>query len=250
MNQQLRSKLQMLNSRVRRLYGLPKSFKKVEVCANPIFVIGSYRSGTTFFGWSLSHHSWLWTSGESTLITEIFDQAGVESVERARERAVKTGEGSWLYDQDVEQRELLAHLGTGINALYTSRSRGRRWVEHTPGHTLLVDVIADLFPRAVFLHLLRDGRQVVHSMTNFANALSDERRRTLERADWSMPWPDFETACATWRDSVETAMRFASFEPNRCLTVLHSRLVSEPWRAYRDVFRFLGIPFEQGPIGC
>jgi hypothetical protein len=85
-------------------------------------------------------------------------------------------------------------------------------------------------------------------MTNFMNALSADQRKRYERQDWAIPWLDFETACATWRDHVETAMRFASSNQERCLTMRHSRFVEEPWFAYRDVFKFLGIPFEPRPV--
>ena len=43
-------------------------------------------------------------------------------------------------------------------------------------------------------------------------------------------------------------MRFADSHRARCLTVLHSQFVEEPWRAYRGVFEFLGIPFEPRPV--
>jgi Sulfotransferase family len=247
-NQQLRNNLQRLNSRVRRFYGLPKSFEQVEVCANPIFVIGAPRSGTTFLGWSLANHTWLWTAGESTLIREVFGESGIASIERALEHAQIVGSESWLQGENVDRSELLARLGTGVNSLYSSRSGGRRWLDHTPAHTLLVDVLRDMFPGAVFIHVLRDGRQVVHSMTNFMNALPDERNERYERLGWTIPWLDFETACATWRDHVESAMRFGDSHPERCSTILHSRLVEEPWRAYRDIFDFLGIPFEPRPV--
>jgi hypothetical protein len=246
--QQLRSRLQRLNSRVRRISGLPKSFENVQVCTNPIFVIGAPRSGTTFLGWSLANHSWLWTAGESTLIREVFGESGIASVERALEQARIAGSESWLQGENVDRSELLLRLGTGVNALYSSRSRGRRWLDHTPAHTLLVDMLAEMFPGAVFLHVLRDGRQVVHSMTNFMTALPDERSERYERLGWAIPWLDFETACATWRDHVESAMRFADSHRERCMTILHSRFVEEPWRAYFDVYKFLGIPFEPRPI--
>jgi hypothetical protein len=246
LRQRIRLKRHMAKSRLRRIYGLPRSFEDVKICSNPIFLIGAPRSGTTFLGWSLAHHSWLWTSGESTVIREIFGET--TPVDRAIEHAGIAGKGSWLTDQGVDRAELLAHLGIGVNALYTSRSRGKRWLDHTPQNTPIVDLLGDMFPGAVFLHLLRDGRQVVHSMTNFLNALPEERRESFNRAGWAIPWLDFETACETWRDHVETAMRFAAAHPQRCLTVRHSRFVTAEWHAYRDIFRFLEIPFEHRPV--
>ena len=60
-------------------------FEEVRVCASPIFVLGSPRSGTTMLGWSLAQHSRLWTSGEASVIQGIFQEAAIDSVlENAR----------------------------------------------------------------------------------------------------------------------------------------------------------------------
>jgi hypothetical protein len=231
---------------VRRAHGLPRCFENVRICANPIFVVGSPRSGTTMLGWALSHHSWLWTSGESTVIREVFAESA--SIDRALELARIAGPGSWLGDQKVNREELLAWRAVGVNALYTHRSEGRRWLDHTPAHALMLDQIGVMFPGAVFIHLLRDGRQVVHSMTNFQDALPSERKQRFEQAGRQIPWLEFDVACATWREYVEAARAFAARNPTRCLTVRHERIVREPWRALQDICRFLGIPFEHGPI--
>jgi Sulfotransferase family len=198
-------------------------------------------------GWALANHSWLWTSGESTVIREAFSQSA--SIDRALEYARIAGNGSWLRDQDVGREELLAWLAVGVNALYTSRSKARRWLDHTPSHTLMLEQIGEMFPGAVFIHVVRDGRQAVHSMTNFMAAFPAERKRSFEQAGRSIPWLEFDVACATWREYVEAAQGFATRNPTRCLTIRHDRVVREPWRAFRDIYRFLRIPFEDGPIG-
>ena len=57
--------------------------------------------------------------------------------------------------------------------LLTRTSNGRRWIDQTPANTLVVDRLAEMFPGARFLHILRDGRRVVHSMINFHRAMGD-----------------------------------------------------------------------------
>lgn len=235
-----------VTSPVRRALGLPRCFERVKVCSSPIFVVGSPRSGTTMLGWALANHSWLWTSGESSVIRDAFSRP--ESIDRALESARIAGDGSWLRDQEVGRDELLARLATGVNALYTSRSGGRRWLDHTPAHALMVEQVAGMFPGAVFIHVLRDGRQVVESMTNFMAAFPEERKRRFEQAGRSIPWIEFHAACTTWREYVDAVRSFEARNPTRCLTIRHDRIVREPWRALRDVYRFLRIPFEDGPI--
>jgi hypothetical protein len=196
-------------------------------------------------GWSLAQHSMLWTSGEAYVIQGIFNERAIEGV---LENARVLGKGAWLTHQQVDRAELLRNLGLGVNALYSSRSDGKRWIDHTPTNTLAVDLLGELFPGAVFLHMLRDGRQVVGSMVNFLAAMPEERKASFEQAGWDIPWLDFTVACETWRDNVETAMAFCERYPERCLTVVHGRLVADPEQAYREIFGFLGVPYEEQPV--
>jgi hypothetical protein len=220
-------------------------FEQVRVCESPIFVVGSPRSGTTMLGWSLAQHSMLWTSGEAYVIQGIFNERAIGGV---LENARVLGKGAWLTHQQVERAELLRNLGLGVNALYTSRSGEKRWIDHTPTNTLAIDLLGELFPGAVFLHILRDGRQVVGSMVNFLSAMPEDRRAAFDEAGWDIPWLDFTVACETWRDNVETAMAFCERHPERCLTVVHGRLVAGPEQVYREIFEFLGVPYEEPPV--
>ena len=93
-------------------------------------------------------------------------------VERAFERAMEIPGRAGFGVEDVSREEFLASVGMGINALITSRSGGRRWIDHTPLYTLIVDTLAEVFPGASFIHILRDGREVVHSMLDFADSIA------------------------------------------------------------------------------
>ena len=46
-------------------------------------------------------------------------------------------------------------------------------------------------------------------------------------------------ACETWRDNVEKATAFTERNPERCLTVVHGRLVADPAEIYTAIFEFL-----------
>lgn len=219
--------------------------EEVRICASPIFVLGSPRSGTTMLGWSLAQHSRLWTSGEASVFQGFFSEKAIDGV---LENARVLGDGAMLTHEKIDRAELLRHLGVGVNALYTSRSGDLRWIDHTPSNTLMVDLLGDLLPSAVFLHLLRDGRQVVDSMINFLTAMPEERRASFEQAGWTIPWLDFTVACETWRDHVETASAFAGRHPDRCLKIVHGELVANPRGTYEEIFEFLGIDFEEPPV--
>src|SRR5262249_28161808 len=106
----------------------PTCLATVQVCPNPVFVIGSPRSGTSALAWALAQHSQFWTSGESHVLKVLFAGGWAE---HAFERARKPPK-SWFQNQHVGATEFVRFVGLGINALFTSRSRGRRWVDQTP----------------------------------------------------------------------------------------------------------------------
>jgi Sulfotransferase family len=224
---------------------LGSRMRQIDVCNNPIFIIGSPRSGTSILAWSLAEHTHLWTSEESDLLLHLYGRG------RADEAFVETiapPTMNWVRAQGVDRNEFLRYLGIGINALFTSRSEGMRWIDQTPGYTLMVDVMADLFPDALFIHILRDGRRVVNSMINFLNPLGEDLRAQRIASGHVPPWANhFKDACEAWRQYVNTAMDFCQRNPSRCLTVVNERLVDDPEQGFTKILAFLGVPQEEGP---
>jgi GT2 family glycosyltransferase len=213
------------------------------ICREPVFVIGSPRSGTTALAVALAEHSELWTSGESYFLFFLLNDG---LVERAFERAMEVPGPRWLRVAEVSEEEFSASVGIGMNALITSRSEGRRWIDHTPLYTLIVDRLAKLFPGAKFVHILRDGREVVNSMLNFTSSHPDPE--TARFAQRTMAWSrDIRSACEAWREHVEPAMAFCDEHPDRAIVVRHEELVATPAEALANVHRFLGIADEAGP---
>jgi len=150
-----------------------------------------------------------------------------------------------LTAEDVGREELLRYLGVGVNALFASRSRGKRWIDHTPVQTLMMDLLGTMFPGAMFLHVLRDGRKVVNSMIHFHDALEENVRANFARAGWTIPWTDFTVACKTWREYVEAALAFGERHPERCLTVRHDHLVVDPESCLQEVCDFIQVSYEE-----
>jgi Sulfotransferase family len=219
--------------------------RAVEICPDPVFIIGSPRSGTTILARSLGEHSDFWTSDESIFIHLLF---GEGRAPRAYERAITGPRRSWLRAQDVDEDEFLAALGVGVNALFTSRSCGRRWIDQTPLYTRMAPELARLFPGALFIHLLRDGRRVVHSMTHFLDRRSADAREALRGTKGPKWWAhDFGSACRTWSEFASAGMAFCREYPGRSLTVVHERLVGDPADGFRRILRFLGVEQEEGP---
>src|SRR5690348_1275207 len=106
------------------------------VCSSPIFIIGSPRSGTTILAWSLAQHTRLWTSEESEFLFDLFGNGRAEKV---YQKAIQRPNPSWLRVQGIDWATFLQMFGVGINALFTNKSNGRRWIEQTPHYGLMTD---------------------------------------------------------------------------------------------------------------
>ena len=216
------------------------------ICAEPIFIIGSPRSGTSILAWSLAEHTELWTEAESDIFYYLLRDGYLED---AYETSVARTDGSWLSNHGVDLQAFLAHLGLGLNVLLTGTSNGRRWIDQTPANTLVVDRLAEMFPGARFLHILRDGRRVVHSMINFHRAMGDpEAVQRMREAGRMPPWTtDFGDACRTWTRFVRIAADFGRRNPDRTHTLTNEGLITDPEDTMRGVLDFLGVPQEPGP---
>lgn len=203
--------------------GLPDGMVAVRVCPDPIFVIGSPRSGTSILAWSLSQHDEIGTFPESNFVYHVFGQNRLDEAYKA---IVSDGRDGWLARNEVGREEFFAYLGLGLNALLSSRSQKPRWVDQSPTHTLVSPRLAELFPGASFLHIVRDGRQVVNSMVN---------------SGFDEPWAtDFRSACRTWTHFVRMSSSFELMWPFRCLTVPHAALTAEPEEWFDRMLEFVG----------
>ena len=215
----------------------------IELRPDPVFVIGSPRSGTTALATALALHPDFWVSKESYFLHALLGDRRASDVWIQNQERVTP---SWLRHEGVSREEFLAAVGAGFGALYASRSGGRRWIDHTPRYTTMVDDLADLFPGASFLHIVRDGREVVRSMSNFERVFDDEQRAaaTHEIPAWTS---DVAEACRTWARWTDHALDLEQRRPERVLRVVNHELSAEPAEGFVRIFAFLGCPPDPAP---
>jgi len=214
------------------------------LCEKPIFIVGSPRSGSSILAYSLAAHDALWTSGESHFLWRMF---GGSHIERHFKVVKEWPGGSWLADQNVSRSELFESIGLGINALFSSRSGGKRWIDQTPYYVYMLEQLGEMFPGAQFIHVLRDGREIVNSMIHYANALDEQSYGVhigAGRLNWSR---NFSEACREWKSSVEAALAYQKRCPDRMITVRYDELCSEPEPTFSKLLNFLGLERDPRP---
>ncbi|HKC23927.1 MAG TPA: sulfotransferase, partial [Thermoanaerobaculia bacterium] len=206
-----------------------------ESCTECVFVVGSPGTQTSDLSWALAEHPSLWTSCESHLF---YQTVGPNERGRPQLREIfdnaSAVEGGWLWTNDVGYEEFAACLGHGFDRLFLSRSEGKRWVDSSPENLLIADSLSLMFPRARFVHVVRDGRAVVRSM--LASGLDE---------DWAR---DLRSACETWVHYVRAGLAFQTAHRDRVLEVRSERLAAEPEAELASILEFLHVDPHPGPL--
>ena len=180
--------------------------------------------------WSLHQHSELWGGQESDFLIPIID-----GTREAYDFGTWRGDLHWLPDEGVSLDELLRYVGFGVNSLYTNRAGGLRWMDQSPIYTLYLRDTKMLFPGAKFIHMLRDGRSVVHSMRNFVNPFVSP----MGHEEAIQAWVEYTTAARAYGDSESAASM---------ITVRYEDVVADTSTQIRRIHEFLEIPFEEASV--
>lgn len=213
----------------------------------PVIILGVRRSGTTLLRVILDRSSELAIPDESYVVPQIdqrhrgpVDPASFVDDLRRLPRFRELG-----IDPDDVALRLRPGMtpGQAIGAVFETyaASRGkRRWGDKTPLYMQYLPMLERLFPDALFVHLVRDGRDAALSFLAMPGGIVT---RT-----WAHPDDAAGFACQ-WRTEVEAAQALGRrVGSERYLEVRYERLVAEPEATVRDVCAFVALPFEPGML--
>jgi hypothetical protein len=179
----------------------------------PIFIIGCGRSGTTLLRMMLDSHQRISAGEETKFLTDLRGIVG----EHWRLLSAYGFERDWWLER-------IREFYGGFQAEYMARRGKQRWAEKTPGYTFHLDFIDELFPTAQYVHVIRDGRDVVASY----------------RDRWGYR-SALRAANSVWRESVLRARDFGERLPEgRFHELRFEALVAEPEATMRELLAFLG----------
>jgi len=108
------------------------------------------------------------------------------------------------------------------------------WIEKTPKHFRYIDLLEQAVPGVRFIHLVRDGRDVVASLVDRARQFPDREGFAKQR--------DPAVAATLWKEAINVVARCQG-RPNH-LVVAYENLVGAPERELRRVCEWLGEAFE------
>jgi hypothetical protein len=192
---------------------------------SPIIIYGAPRSGTTYLNKILNRHPEVFISEEARIFLWLHESLQV---------LPRNNELVWTH-----RKEFVAHLRGAFPPLIRDFYRAlhphaRYWGDKYPHyaseqHAGCLDLIVALFPQTRFIHIIRDGRDVVASLL---------RKRHPD----GRPWVDFEGAHRKWTTDVERGCAFGrSLPPARYFELRYEELIRDDEALARRLFEHLGI---------
>ncbi len=208
-----------------------------------VFVLGVRRSGTTLLRVLLDRSPGIAIPDESHFVPQLAHRhpAPVDATEFVEDLRRLRTLGRWGIDvADVEP--LLRSGSTTGEALaavyraYAAKHAKPRWGDKTPAYMRYLPLLERLFPEALFVHLIRDGRDCALS---FLQMPDEAATRT-----WAHPESAAGFGCQ-WvseiRDAQALGLRVGT---SRYREVRYEDLVAEPERVVREVCEFASLSFE------
>jgi len=214
----------------------------------PIFLVGCPRSGTTLLQSLLGAHSAIATFSETK-----FFFYGVPLYEPGRRTFGMISEqlNPWLsefFTEHLNRPELLQslpriplfklYLKTMIDILEKlTKEQGKSvWLEKTPEHLFHIEVIEKTIVGVRFIHIIRNGADVVASLYEATNK-------------YPKPWNgalNIDSCIERWLDAIPLSVRHLQ-KPNHTL-VRYEDLVEEPRSTLVQLCEFLGIEFDDSML--
>jgi hypothetical protein len=194
-----------------------------------LFIIGSPRSGTTMLQILLANHPQVATTVELTLFSRYLGpwlQTWDDEVRNLREKQWQQG-----LPFVFEEAEFLGVARTLAEQTYgkvlAKKPGATHLLDKHPGYSLHVSAIKRLLPRARFLHVIRDGRDVSLSMV--------AAREKMGFGAATLP-----EAAVAWKRFVQAARGAAQFGGDY-LEVRYEELLARGVETCTAVFEFCGL---------
>lgn len=196
----------------------------------PIIVGGCPRSGTTLTRVMLDSHAniccgpeaWLFVQGQKIDVEALAQKFDIpaSSVHHMAESALSR-----------------AHFIDLFFQAYCHSAGKKRWAEKTPANLLNLDYIFQTFPHARFIHIIRDGRDVVCSLrTHPRHKVIDGELVPVKT------WKPMDEVANVWASNIKTSRKYLG-DPRYC-EIRYESLVLDTEKTLTQMLEFVGEPWD------
>lgn len=201
-----------------------------------IFIIGSTRSGTTWLQSILADHPLIVSTVELTFFTAYIDP-WIKAWELECE-PIKTGK--WvkglphLFNEEEFYSYLIKFLEMGYQKVKNKKPNATYILDKNPYNALYVDRIHQFLPNSRFIHIIRDGRDVVCSMRNVKKNVGFSTNNIKKGAEH-------------WKKMVNSAIKASKFH-DQYYEVRYEELLLDGYQILKRIFDFCGITITEKEI--
>jgi len=200
-----------------------------------VFVVGSGRSGTTWLHLMLGAHPSVATGQESQLfnnyLRRLYEQWQRELSYPETDKLRKHGITSYIDETRFIQLIRQFALSVFENVL-DAKPGATVFLEKSPNNSFNIDLIHKCFPDARYIHMIRDGRDVVTSML-------------AARKSWGKQWAPVHAydAATEWVEAVRESQRLAS--TSACyMEIRYEDLLANGPSELGRLYGFLDLPVD------
>jgi len=214
--------------------------------APPVIILGVGRSGTTLLRVMLDRSSELAIPYETFFVPQLAHRHGRRP--KLDDFLDDLGRLRTLYDWGIGPDDVRPRLHEGMTTseaiaaifeTYAERQGKPRWGDKTPLYMQQLPLLERLFPEAMWVHLVRDGRDAALSFLELPEGFSGKT--------WALPRTVTQFA-ARWRTEILAARRLGRHAGSRYLELRYEDLVDEPERRLRLVCERASLTWEPGML--
>ncbi|MBN1552036.1 sulfotransferase [bacterium] len=211
-----------------------------------VFIVGSGRSGTTLLRLMLDNHPNIHIADESEFLSVFYGYEKFDfSNEKMRYRIISDIEHFYrkMFPNDTDHywKDLISEhkenivqassnfktLVRNIYSFLLNDESVRIWGDNTPQYISIADHIRSWFPKAKFIHLIRDGRDVHLSMARLAWGPN--------YIYWSAKY---------WKSIIQLGKYWQRKWPDEWLDITYEELLKDPEKTLKKITVFLKIPYD------
>ncbi|QHS23488.1 sulfotransferase [Virgibacillus sp. MSP4-1] len=213
---------------------------------NRIFIVGCARSGTTLLQSMLASHPQLVGFTESHFFDKNFHNLLTNDKVYLPKMELKNNIVKFFYDNNIDE-DLIKQIQENrklrtagswtkdfIHVLdqYSERNNFEGWIEKTPPHLHHLNFINNMVQNVKFIHILRDGKNVVASMHEVANKHPEVwGKRTLE------------DCVERWNNDLQISLEWIRNKDNH-IGIRYEELLESPEYILNILCNFIGIEYD------
>lgn len=214
------------------------------------FVAGAPKSGTTWLQRLLDAHPEVMCAGEGHIadkLAPLLRGAFGEYNQHQKLVTERVYEGTPYYKGLTgKQLDLVTAVMAGMIMGSRPIDEGVRCIgDKTPRYTMFLEDLRRVFPAAKFIHIVRDGRDVVVSTCYHVLRTGDDKVFQKDDGNFYKWVGQFAN---TWANNVRAAAKFGQTHPDAYLQIRYEDLHEAPQACLARVLRFLGVDASEEAI--